>query len=132
MCYILYGAVDKSINPDDYENAIKNSPYRFNIGTKHDVKMCAVNDSYEFTVTGRCCDCDFPVGENNVEAAELKDLALLIDKLKSSRGAKCLYISKTWAGTRNKSEKTVNIAEIDVIPFLAHMEKSCLYRIDFT
>ena len=131
MCYILYGATDKSINKDDYESALKKSQYRFNIGTKHDVKMCIVNDSYEYRVTNWSCDCDFPVGKSDESAKELIDLASLITALKNARDSKCIDISKTWAGTRNKSEKILFIEDIELVPFLANLEVDCLYRIDF-
>lgn len=60
MCYILYGSMNRSVNPDDYERAIKKSEYTFPIGTKHDVKMCIVNNSDEYRVTNWVCDCSFP------------------------------------------------------------------------
>ena len=131
MCYILYGATDKSIDPNDYESALRKSPYKFRIGTKHDVKMCIVNDSYEYRVTDWVCDCEFPVGEKDVGAKPLVELATLINDLKDARNSKCIYISKTWAGKRNKTEKNIHINDIDIISFLANMDLDCLYRVDF-
>ncbi len=131
MCYILYGATDKSIDQADYELASEKSPYKFRIGTKHDVKMCIVNDSYEYRVTDWVCDCEFPLGEKDESAKELLDLAMLINELKNARNSKCIYISKTWAGRRNKTEKSVHISDIDIVSFLANMDLDCLYRIDF-
>ena len=130
MCYILYGAIDKSIDRSDYEAALHKSPYKFNIGTKHDVKMCIINDSYEYRVTDWVCDCEFPVGEKDESAKPLVDLAALINKLKNSRESKYIYISKTWSGRKIKNEKNIHIDDIDIISFLAHMDKNCLYRID--
>ncbi len=130
MCYILYGATDKAINTEDYTRASQKSPYKFTLGTKHDVKMCIINDSYEYRVTNLVCDCDFPVGEGNEEAKELIELASLIIDLKNARNSKCIYISKTWTGKKNKTEKTVHIDDINIVSFLANMELNCLYRID--
>ena len=130
MCYILYGATDKAINNDDYENASRKSHYKLSIGTKHDVKMCIINDSYEFRVTDWVCDCDFPVGKGDENAEQLVDLAGLICDLKNARDSKCIYIVKAWAGKRYKSEKRVHINDIDIISFLASMETDCLYQID--
>ncbi len=131
MCYFLYGATDKSIDRDDYEAALKKSPYKFCIGTKHDVKMCVLNDSYKYRVTNWVCDCDFPVGEKDESAKQLFELAALIDDLKNAKNSTCIYLSKTWVGTRNKTERNININDIDLVPFLANMDLDCLYRIDF-
>ena len=131
MCYILYGATDKAIDQDDYKAALKKSHYKFCIGTKHDIKMCIVNDSYEYRVSDWVCDCEFPVGKKDVSVKPLIELALLINELKNARNSKCIYISKTWAGRKNKTEKNIHINDIDIVSFLANMDLDCLYRIDF-
>ena len=131
MCYILYGATDKAIDQDDYKAALKKSHYKFCIGTKHDIKMCIVNDSYEYRVSDWVCDCEFPVGKKDVSAEPLIELAMLINELKNARNSKCIYISKTWAGRKNKTEKNIHINDIDIVSFLANMDLDCLYRIDF-
>ena len=131
MCYILYGATDKAIDQDDYKAALKKSHYEFCIGTKHDIKMCIVNDSYEYRVSDWVCDCEFPVGKKDVSAKPLIELAMLINELKNARNSKCIYISKTWAGRKNKTEKNIHINDIDIVSFLANMDLDCLYRIDF-
>ena len=130
MCYYLYGATDKSISRDDYETALQKSPYKFCIGTKHDVKMCVLNVSDEFRVTDWMCDCNFPVGRKNESAEPLIELASLINDLKNAKDSKCIYISKTWAGKRNKIERTIHINDVDIVSFLATMQLNCLYRID--
>ena len=130
MCYFLYGAVDKSIDREDYEAIAKTSIYRFNIGTKHDVKNCILNKTFEFHVTGRMCDCDFPVGNQCTDYPELKELAALMEKLRDAKDAKYLYLSKSWIGRRNKSEEHVRLSEVETMPFLATMKKECLYQID--
>ena len=131
MCYILYGATDKAIDQDDYKAALEKSHYKFRIGTKHDIKMCIVNDSYEYRVSDWVCDCEFPVGKKDVSAKPLIELAMLINELKNARNSKCIYISKTWAGRKNKTEKNIHINDIDIVSFLANMDLDCLYRVDF-
>ena len=131
MCYILYGATDKAIDQDDYKAALKKSHYKFCIGTKHDIKMCIVNDSYEYRVSDWVCDCEFPVGKKDASAKPLIELSMLINELKNARNSKCIYISKTWAGRKNKTEKNIHINDIDIVSFLANMDLDCLYRIDF-
>jgi len=130
MCYILYGAMDRSVNIRDYDRASQRHTYRFPLGTRHDVKMCILNNGDAFRVTDWICDCDFPVGKGDEHAPELKDLAGLILELKQTRDAKCLYLTKVWNGKRNGKEVTVHVDDMDLIPFLANMEENCLYRID--
>lgn len=81
-------------------------------------------------MTDWICDCDFPVGKGDENAPELKELAGLILDLKRIRGAKCLYLAKAWNGKQHRSEVTVHVDDIDLIPFLANMEENCLYRLD--
>ena len=131
MCYILYGAVDKSINSEEYSKAIDKSKYKFALGTRHDVKMCIVNDSGSHRITKWACDCDFPTGKHNKDAKEIQDLASLINDLKIAKDAKYIYISLAWAGKKVSSECCLSINDIDVAAFLADMESDCLYRIDF-
>ena len=130
MCYILYGAMDRSVNVRDYEQVSQRHTYRFSLGTRHDVKMCIVNSGDAFRVTDWICDCDFPVGKGDENAPELKELAGLILDLKRTRDAKCLYLAKAWNGKRHRNEVTVHVDDIDLIPFLANMEENCLYRLD--
>ena len=77
-------------------------------------------------------DCDFPVGAKDPERSELKELAAVLNALRSARNAKCVYLCKTWAGTRNKTEETVSIEALDLPAFLADMKLNCLYRIDLS
>ena len=34
------------------------------------------------------------------------------NELKNARNSKCIYISKTWAGRKNKTEKNIHINDI--------------------
>ena len=87
-------------------------------------------DEADFRLTTRPCDCDFPLGAGKPEAEDLKELARLLRSLRSARNAKCVWLCKTWAGTRNKSEETLHIDDVDLPRFLAAAEADCLYRID--
>ena len=62
MCYILYGAVNKEINRENYERVTAKYPYHIRPGTRHDVKMCLLKDDYTYRVTDWVCDCKFPLG----------------------------------------------------------------------
>lgn len=130
MCYILYGVVNEDVNAKDYEQISNGSKYTFKLGTKHDLKECIVDQTYEYRVTKRVCDCDFPVGLKDPTAPELKELAEALGKFKELRNIKCVYLCKTWTGKRNKKEETLHIDDMDVAVFLADMEFNCLYRID--
>ena len=70
MCYILYGAMDRSVNIRDYDRASQRHTYRFPLGTRHDVKMCILNNGDAFRVTDWICDCDFPVGKGDEHAPD--------------------------------------------------------------
>ena len=48
MCYILYGAVNKEINRENYERVTAKYPYHIRPGTRHDVKMCLLKDDYTY------------------------------------------------------------------------------------
>ena len=130
MCYMLYGAMDPSVHPDDYKRASQGSDYTFPIGTKHDVKMAIQKASGEYRVTQWMCDCDFPVGKQDPTAKELRSLANLMTDLQAARNAKCLYLAKAWTGQGCKSEERVHIKDLDLPAFLANLQERCLYRID--
>ena len=131
MCYILYGAINDSVNINDYELAMSKSEYSFKPGTKHDFKMCIADETYDYRVTNNQCDCDFPAGKHNKDAKELVELADLIYSLKDIRNVKHIFISKTWVGKRNKSEETIHIDDIpDLASYFADMDEDCLYCIE--
>ncbi len=129
MCYILYGAVNKEIDPADCERI--NAAFHLTIrsGTKHDLKMCILNRTADYRVTDSVCDCDFPFGMNDPTAAEIQALAGLLTAFQKARGAKCIYLCKTWEGQRNKSEETVSVPATELADFLAQAKVNCLYQI---
>jgi len=131
MCYMIYGAVDRAIHPGDFEKALQGSRHTFSLGTRHDVKMSAVNDTGYFRVSPYMCDCDHPLGCGDPKAADLADLAGLLTKLSAARGAKCLYLGKAWTGKAFKDGGTVHLGDLPNVPqFLADMKPNYLYRID--
>lgn len=130
MCFILYGAVNKEIDKNDYNRINSLYDFTFRPGTKHDVKMCILNDTADYRVTDWVCDCNFPFGTNQPDADELRLLAELISALHEANNIKYIIISKTWEGTRNKKEETVNYNEINIIDFLANAKENCLYQIN--
>ena len=130
MCYILYGAVNKEIDKNDYEQISSSSEFSFRVGTKHDIKMCIQNDTCDYRITDWVCDCEFPFGTNNSHAKELKELQKLFNAFKQAKNSKYIYICKTWEGSKNKSEEIVNISDIDIPDFLANAKVNCLYQIN--
>lgn len=130
MCYIAYSAVNPEINIADYEKLFRNSEYHFRPGTRHDIKMAVAEESENFRLTHLCCDCDLPLCKGDTRAPELLELATQLEKLRTVRGIKCVYLCKTWTGKRNKKEETVHIEDLNLPEFLAGMSKQTLYRID--
>lgn len=130
MCYFAYSAVNPKVNSGDLERLTRDSGYFFRPGTRHDIKMAVAEESGDFRLTDWCCDCDFPLGEGNAQAPELLELAAQLQKLRSVRGIKFVYLCKTWTGDRNKKEETVHIDDLNLPAFLAGMKTETLYRID--
>lgn len=130
MCYMLYCAVNKEMSPMDCAKLPVESRFTIRPGTKQELGLSIERDEADFRLTTRPCDCDFPLGAGNPEAEDLKELARLLRSLRSARNAKCVWLCKTWAGTRNKSEETVHIDDVDLPSFLAAAKTDCLYRID--
>ncbi len=130
MCYFAYSAVNPEVNPEDLAKLSRESPYYFQPGTRHDIKMAVAEESGEFRLTDWCCDCDFPLCEGNAQAPEVMELAAELEKLRTVRGIKCVYLCKTWSGDRNKKEVTVHIEDVDLPEFMAGMGTETLYRID--
>ena len=100
MCYILYGAVNKEINRENYERVTAKYPYHIRPGTRHDVKMCLLKDDYTYRVTDWVCDCKFPLGMKDPKKPELKLLAQYIEELKTVPHAKYVYLCISWNGRR--------------------------------
>lgn len=127
MCYILYGALHGNINADEYREIENKYEFKFRLGTKHNVKMSAKNTDDKFRVTDWCCDCDSDIGKEDVNAQTLKEYEILFNEIRNIKGAKHIYLSKTWTGKRNKREIELNLNEIDIKNVLANLESDCLY-----
>ena len=127
---MLYGAVNQEISPADCQKRSAFPRFSIRPGTKQALGLSIERDEADFRLTTRPCDCDFPLGAGDPEAEDLKELARLLRSLRNARNAKCVWLCKTWAGTRNKSEETVHIDDVDLPRFLADAKTDCLYRID--
>lgn len=114
----------------DYDKALKNSKYHFNIGNKDDVNICVKNCGHEYRITSDICDCDNPIGAKKVGKKSLKDFEEVLLNLRSVRGIKYIYLSKNWAEETNEEEITVHLNDIEILPFFANIKENCLYRID--
>ena len=127
MCYYIYGALFGNIDPDEYKSIEDNYEIKFRTGTKHDLKMCVQNENLPFRVNNGICDCNTELGEGNAESEEIKPYSHLFDDIRNLRGAKHIYLCKTWAGKRNKSEVKLKLNEINVSETLANIKENCLY-----
>ena len=133
MCYFLYGAINKDASIPAVDAICAQTAYRFHVGTKHDVKSCVVQngDSDSFRITDWVCDCTFPMCMEDPHAQELQVLANLIAALRDVPNAQTIYLCKTWAGKRNKKERSVRLDDIDLCAFLANAQVNTLYCIQF-
>ena len=129
MCYFLYGSINKEINRNDYKEAIQNSEYYFNMGSKDDVNSCVQRDGFEYRITSNICDCDTPVGSKQINEG-LEELSKLLINLKAIRGIKYITISKNWVNETNEKEAIVHIEDINVTQYLANIEERTLYKIE--
>lgn len=130
MCYFLYGAVNGGINVEQYNKVIQDSKYHFNIGNKQDVNTSVEKCNAMYRITSDCCDCNTPLGQKSENNNALKDFDKLLNKLKSVRGIKHIYLSKNWVYETNEKEETVHIDDIDSLHYLANIEENCLYKIE--
>ena len=130
MCYMLYGAVNRDLSPLDYAKLRADAPFTIRPGTKESLGLSIERDEVDFRLTTRPCDYDSPFGTGKADAEELVALSRQIQALRSARTVKCVWLCKTWAGTRNKSEETLHIDDVDLPRFLAAAKADCLYRID--
>ena len=130
MCYFLYGAVNKGVNQEDYDEISKEYSYHFQIGTKHDVKMSMLENADDFRITDGSCDCDTALGRHQSNHEDITELCHLLNDMRLIRDINCVYISKNWVGRTNKREECYHIDDIDLAEFLADIKENCLYRID--
>lgn len=91
---------------------------------------CIGNDQFNIGCTGQTVYVYDKAGKELARFKELIELSRQIHALRSARNAKRVWLCKTWAVTRNKSEETVHIDDVDLPRFLAAAGTDCLYRID--
>ena len=130
MCYMLYGAVNKDVSQIDYTRLCVGSRFSIRPGTTQELGLSIERDEADFRLTTRPCDCDFPLGAGNADEEELIVLSRQIHAPRKARNVKCVWLCKTGAGTRNTSEETVHIDDVDLPCFLAAAKTDCLYRIN--
>ena len=126
MCYYIYCALFGNIDPDEYKSIKDNYEIKFRIGTKHDLKMCVQNEDLPFRVNDGICDCDTELGKGNPASEEIKPYCALFEDIKSLKGAKHIYLCKTWTGKRNKTEVKLKLNEINISETLADIKENCL------
>ena len=133
MCYFLYGIINQEVNADAVTALCAKTEFRFSVGTKHDLKLCIAEDgnSDACRVTDWVCDCTFPMCMEDPHAQELQALVDLIAALRDVPNAQTVYLCKTWAGKRNKKERSVRLDDIDLCAFLANAQVNTLYCIQF-
>ncbi len=131
MCYFIYGALFGDIDTNEYENIkVKYNNLHFPLGTKHDLKMCVQEASMPFRVNDGICDCDTELGKGNPASEEIKPYCALFEDIKSLKGAKHIYLCKTWTGKRNKTEVKLKLNEINISETLADIKENCLYTFE--
>lgn len=131
MCYFIHGAVYGDIDANEYEKVAVKHEYRFNIGTKHDVKNDTRKRSgFDYCVTNDMCDCESAVAAKDPTNPELQKYEALLEDIKKVQGIKHIYLCKTWAGKSVKKEETVRLDDINLSDFLANADEGCLYTID--
>ena len=127
MCYYLYGALHGDIDKDEYRMIEEKYEYKLRNGTKHNVKTCVEGTSDGYRVTDWCCDCDSALGKKDQNAAQVKDIEALFNDIKNIKGAKHIYLCKTWIGKRNKKEIKLRLDDIDIKSVLAELNENCMY-----
>ncbi len=130
MCYFLYGAINDSVNKQEYEKVMKNSEFHFNFGDITDVNACVKHCEEKYRITFHSCDCDTAIGQKHTNKKQLKSLQALLLSLKEVQGIKYLLLSKNWWKEKNTEQETVHIDDINILYFLANMEENCLYKIE--
>jgi len=130
LCWFIHGALRGNID----ENALReiNGRHTCHIakGTRHDLKMAVLEETWDYRVTEEYCDCGSEIGGWDPDAPLVADLAELISEISALPGAKTLSMSKSWVGERNRYDETLKLSELDLRQWLAEFEARTLYTID--
>ena len=127
MCYYVYGALYGKIDKSEYKAIEDKYEFKIHPGTKHDVKMSLLNELNDYRVTDWMCDCDSPLGDGDPKSKYIQIYADLFEEIKKIKGAKHIYLCRSWTGTRNKHETKLKLDEIDIKETLANLERNNLY-----
>ena len=130
MCYFIYGAVYGNVDQNEYKTIENKYDYKIHCGTKHDVKLAVQEVADTYRVTNCCCDCESDLGKKDVNAEEVTELAAIFEEIKKVDGVKHIYLCKTWAEKRNKSEVKLKLNNIDIKSVLANFKANCLYTFE--
>ena len=130
MCYFIYGALFGDVDKSEYQQIQEKYEYKFRTGTKHSVKIAVQENSDSYRVTNWCCDCDSALGQQDSGADQIRELCALFNEIKKIKGAKHIYLCKTWLGTRNKKEIKLKLDNIDLKGVLAELSPNCQYTFE--
>ena len=132
MCWYLYGAVHGNINEKDLNAINQNHQCRLVSGTRHAVKMAIQEDNWDYRITKdyEMCDCGSAIGGGDPDAAQVQDMAVLMDSISELPGVKDISFCLTWVLDRNKHESTLKRSETDFVQLLTNLKPRTLYTID--
>lgn len=129
MCWYIYGALQGNVETEAL-NAVNNRHTCHMVkGTRHALKMALLSGAWDYRITDGHCDCESDIGAHDPNAAEVADMAGLIQECCALDGAKTLSFCRTWVNERNKHEKSFKVSEVDLRQLLADLEPSTLYTL---
>ena len=80
MCWYIYGALQGDVEAEAL-NAVNNRHNcRMVQGTRHALKMALLSGAWDYRVTDGYCDCESDIGAHDPNAAEVADMAGLIQE----------------------------------------------------
>lgn len=129
MCWFIHGALQGKVDEETLDAVNRAHACHIVSGTRHDLKMAIVNQTWDYRITEGCCDCESEIGAHDPDAEEVLDLAGLIAALSALPGAESLSLSKSWDGERNKHERNLKLSGLDLRQWLADLEPNTLYTV---
>ena len=129
MCWYIYGALHGDVGAEALNAVNSRHDCRMARGTRHALKMALLSDAWDYRVTRCYCDCESEIGEHDHDAAQVTDMAALIEECCALDGAKTLSFCLNLENERNKREQTLKFSEVDLRQWLADLEPSTLYTL---
>ena len=130
MCWFLHSALQGDVDSSALDAINQKHNCHIVKGTRHDVKMAIVDDTWNCRVTDGCCDCGSSIGGGDPHDEDVMDLATLITEAAALPGSKTLSFCMAWAGRRCKHEQVLTLSELDLCQWLANLTAGTLYTID--